>query len=162
MGFNGADMLVRTSDDAIFGARLRRASVPMRYVGEQPLGIARLGDWLLVHYADAGGPTPEVAVNASRKVGERVVMVHYSSVADVYAFQVCDAGAQLRSAAWVEREQVETHGTPLPEEADLPWVDDPEEAIFALVERLTGVRLDALDDSGPVMYPLKRKRWWHR
>jgi hypothetical protein len=144
MGWHGADLFVHTTDDDVAG--WSRGSTPLSHAEEAEVATSRSGEWLLVHYHSEAGPELEDGPWTALPTPGRVIAARYSSVADVYEFRLLEGGRPVRSFVWSERELVEEQGPPLAEEAGLDWPEQPEDELFTLVERLTGVPGPADDD----------------
>ncbi|HEU0102822.1 MAG TPA: hypothetical protein VFR07_10935 [Mycobacteriales bacterium] len=150
MGWHGADLYVHTTDDGLAG--WRRGSTPLSHAEQADVAISRSGEWLVVHYHWETGPELEDGPWTALPTAGRLIATRYSSVSDVYTFELLDGGRPVRSFVWSERELVEQEGAPLAEEAGLDWPEQPEDELFTLVDRLTGVPEPAHHDL--TWYPL--------
>jgi hypothetical protein len=149
MSWNGADLYVRAVDpqdgpDLPAGlTRTGRTGTFERF----PVAASVAGGWLHVHFA--AGAVDAVPDDAGRVAARgRVVVARYVGVADTWTLEVAEDGVPVRVLVLSEGEAVVDEGEALPEEDD--ELEDPEEWLFRVLDRLTGRAVDRLPLDEPV------------
>ena len=117
---------------------------------EQDIALGELPDWGVLWTPNVRVTTfPEVLEAASR--GGRARSLILAGASDYYGFCLYVSGKEVRRLIRERQRPVEQAGAPLPEEAEVDWLD-AEDALFDLAHRLTGLEVAGFDTWSDVRF----------